>query len=311
MGGVTIDGRTQPPGTDQPDGWVPAGSGGPGYPPYVSYPAPLPVDPARRRRRRIFGALAAAWALILLASGAWYSFHGAHTVREQTTIAQAAPVVDEAAARVLAAAGTGPVAMIGGYASTGGCDVTPVRRGEEWARGVRFATPVGTERELLKRIGDGLPPRYQARVHNGANSTTLYADAGDYVAISGAVQSPGLVKVLVTTGCRTVGHQPATDPTSAPDGPERSAVTTLLSAVGATATTWAVHDLNCGPAGGGPVRTVTATAQPPAGGLAAAAGSGAVVSDAKLVAARTGTLGTIASVDPDTLTVSATTGTCG
>jgi hypothetical protein len=311
MGGVTIDGTTQPPGTDQPEAGVPVGAGVPGYPAYyVSYPAPRPVDPAQRRRRRIFGALAAFWALVLLGSGIWYSFHGAHTVREQTTIAQSAPVVDEAAARVLAAAGTGPVAMIGGFTSTGGCDVTPVRRGEEWARGVRFATPVGTEPALLQRIGDGLPARYDARVHTGTKATTLYADAGDYVAISGAVESPGLVKVLVTTGCRPVGHQPAADPASAPDGPERTAVTTLLSALGATPANWAVHDLSCGPAGGGSVRTVTATAPTPSGGLAPAAGSGTVVRTDELVAARSGAVATIVRGDTDTVTVSATTGAC-
>ncbi len=301
MGGVTIDGTTQPPGARAPDGSAPV---------YLSYPAPLPEPPgARRRRRRLF-ALGALWALVLLASGVWYALHGGHTVREQTTIAQAAPVVDEATAWVLSAAGPGPVAAIGGYTSAGGCDITPVRRGEQWGRAIRLATPPGSERALLERIGAGLPARYAARVHTGDVSSTLYADAGDYVAVSGKVEAPGLVRVAVSTGCRPVPHRPAADPSSAPAGAERAAVEQALRGLGSAATGWAVHELPCGPVGGGRVRTVTATAAAPAGALTAAAAGTAVVNSPELVATRDGTVGTMARRDGDTLTVSATSGTC-
>ena len=78
--------------------------------PYISYPAPPPPPYGDPRKRRILLAVAAAWGLVLATTGIWYSLHGRHTARDQTTIAQAQPTVDQAITAVVRAAtseGTG------------------------------------------------------------------------------------------------------------------------------------------------------------------------------------------------------------
>lgn len=288
-----------------PPDWVPH---------YVAYPAPLPAPPGRRRRRLVIGGLATVWALVLLVTGVWYAFQGGHTVREQTTIAQAGPVVDGATAQVLRAAGPGAVAEISGYASAGGCDITPVRKGENWQRSVRLVTPADGEPGLLARIAGALPEGYKARVHHDGRATTLFADAGDYVAVNGAIEGPGLVRVVVSTGCRPLGHAPATDPTTEPSGPGHDRVLAVLGGYAVGAASWQSHELNCGTAGGGTVRTDSAVAtgvppqplnqaeQPPGQPFVAAT---------NLVATLEAGTATIARIANATLTVSVTTGACG
>jgi hypothetical protein len=312
MGGVSIEGATQP-APDQPTGDSPVPADAVAY--YYAHPAPTaPFPPERRRRRRALLAVCAAWLLVLLGTGTWYSFRGQPTVREQTSIAQARPVVDSAAGWVLRAAGAQPVAELGAYAKAGDCDITPVRGGEEWVRGLRLATVVGGEESLLRQIAAGLPHGYAARVHPGP-VPSLYADAGDYVAVRGAIEAPGLIHVQITTGCRSVGHRPAADPTVASAGAERTAVEAALAALGASATQWATDELSCAGAGGaaGTVRTVTATVPDTTVGAldqdTAPAGTPLVAGE-HVRAVRDGNVGTLVRNSGGTLTVSATTGTC-
>src|SRR5262245_50676538 len=129
-----------------------------GWPPVVAFPPPAP--PANPRRRRVLIALAVAWALALVGTGIWYSFHGTATVRDQTTVAQAEPRVDTAVGRVLVAAGSEPVPAVSGYEKAGDCDLTPVRGGALYQRSVRLYVPVGGERDLLGRVAAGLPREY-------------------------------------------------------------------------------------------------------------------------------------------------------
>ncbi|HKS97943.1 MAG TPA: hypothetical protein VJT31_00305, partial [Rugosimonospora sp.] len=164
--------------------------------PVVGFPASPP--PERPRRRRLFTAVAVAWALLLLGTGLWYALHGEPTVRDQTTIAQAQPRVDEAVGTVLAAAGTGPVAAVSGFQKASDCAVTPVRAGARYQRSVLLYTAVGGEGELLSTIAAGLPPRYHARVDRSG----LVADAGYYVLVTGDAPQPGVVRVIAATGCR-------------------------------------------------------------------------------------------------------------
>ncbi len=312
MVGVTIDGTNQPAsppqfGPDQPVEY-------PTPPPYyLAYPQPLPGSPQQRKRRRFLVTITTVWVLVLLVSGVWYSFHGAHTVREQTTIAQAAPVVDAATGWVVHAAGPGPVVEVGGYVSSGNCDITPVRAGEQWQRGIRLATPVGSEPALLKQISAGLPSGYHARVHSAGAASTLFADAGDYVGVLGSIEGPGLVRVVVNTGCRAVGHRPTADPTSPPTGPAGDAVESVLSGFGVTAAGWQRHEVSCGAAGSGSVVTVSAVASGVPGQAldkGPTPNGTVVVSGGKLLAVRDGAVATLARADLTTFTVSATTGTC-
>jgi hypothetical protein len=259
-------------------------------PPYLAYPAPLPPqgDP---RKRRVLLAVAAVWGLLLATTGIWYSFHGRHTAREQTTIAQAQPTVDQAISQVVRAAGASAVPAVFGFDKVSDCQVTPIRGGAKYERMVWLFVPVDGEPALLDRIAAGLPAGYHARAHHspGGALHTLTADAGDFVAVNGSVPVPGLVSVKAETGCRTLGHEPAADPTTAP-GTDPLGVTGV----------WRLHSLPCG------LRTaaVAGPATKPVSGLPR---TGAVVATADVYADHAG-LGARHTADTVTLTV--TTGTC-
>ena len=67
-----------------------------------------------------------------------YALHGEPSVREQTTIGNARPVVDRAIVDVVAAAGAGPVVAVSGFDRVRSCKITPVRSGVEFRRDVTF-----------------------------------------------------------------------------------------------------------------------------------------------------------------------------
>jgi len=250
-------------------------------------PAP-PAAPARdSRRRRVLLAVALVWGLVLATVGIWYSFHGRPTAREQTTIAQAQPVVDRAIENVVRAAGLAAVPAVFGFGKVSDCDVTPIRGGVRYERTVWLYTAAGGEADLLDRIVDGLPARYKAEAHGTPH--TMTADAGFFVTVNGSIPVPGLVSVKAGTGCRTLGHQPAADPTTAP-GPDP------LGVRGA----WQVHTLPCG------LRTV-AVAGPATRSLSTLPHDGAVVATGDVYADRTGLA---ARTDAGTVTLTTTTGTC-
>ncbi|OLB81697.1 MAG: hypothetical protein AUI14_02320 [Actinobacteria bacterium 13_2_20CM_2_71_6] len=257
----------------------------------LSLAPPPPWPPANPRRRRVLIAVAVAWGLLLAATGLWYSFHGRPTAREQTTIAQAQPTVDQAIENVVRAAGSAVVPAVFGYEKVADCDVTPIRRGSTYARVAWFYTPVGSEPALLDRIVAGLPAGYDANATHseGGALHTLTADAGNFVAVRGTVAASGLVEIKATTGCRTLGHQPAADP-SAPPG------TNPLGVTG----TWRLHTLPCG------LRTLSVTG-PVGKPLSTLPRADAVVSTAELYADRTGLA---VRTEADVATLTTTSGTC-
>src|SRR6266516_2485140 len=156
-------------------------------PVYLPYPPPPLPPPPNPRVRRALIAVAAAWALLLAVTGVWYSLHGHPTDREQTTVAAAEPVVDQAITEVVRAAGRSVVPALSGFEKTGDCSVTPIRSGAEYQRLVLLYTPVGSEPELLDRIAAGLPSGYRPVVRHSTGSLvhTLAADAGYFVAVTG------------------------------------------------------------------------------------------------------------------------------
>jgi hypothetical protein len=107
-------------------------------------------------------------------------------------------------------------------------------------------TAAGSEPGLEDRIAAGLPASYQARsAHSPSGAIhTLTADAGDYVQVTGGFDRAGLLKIIVGTGCRTLGHQPAGDPS--PGDADRAALQPTVAALGMTGTAWSVHELPCG-----------------------------------------------------------------
>ena len=163
----------------------------------VTYvPATPPRDP---RKRRALLAVALVWGLLLTAGGIWYSLHGRPTAREQTTVAEAEPVVDRAVENVVRAAGSAAVPAVFGFDKVSDCDVTPVRGGVTYERALWLFTPTGGEADLLDRIAHALPERYNAQVQ-AAGSPTFTADAGFFVAVRGSVPVPGLARVARQAG---------------------------------------------------------------------------------------------------------------
>jgi hypothetical protein len=157
--------------------------------------------------RRWFAVVAGAW-LAILAVSAWVGFaQPTATERDQTTVAAARPVVDEAIARVAAAVaadGSGVVA-VSGFERVGPCEISVVRDGERYRRGLVAMVPPGTEAELMDQVAGALPESYRAAVRR-TEAPRLTADAGFWVLLSASVTAPGEVRFLADTGdCRPLG----------------------------------------------------------------------------------------------------------
>jgi hypothetical protein len=247
----------------------------------------------------------------VLGAGVWSTSHEAPSAREQTTIAQALPVVDTAIADAVTAAGTtDTVAAISGYTRLdGACRVTSVRTGARYERAVLVYTAPGTEPAVLDRIAAGLPAGYRARVRHVGPVSTLDADAGTFVAVSGAITAPGVVRISADTGCRPQDG-PVTETAPSTVDADRAAVTAVFAALGVTPQDWQVHQVPC--RGGGTLWTVEATA-PATAGIdlrGALRQAPAVVARSDVYAYRSGPVGVAVRGSGGLLDVSATTG-CG
>jgi hypothetical protein len=196
--------------------------------------------------------LSVVWLLALLVGAIYYSKHGTATVREQTTVSAARPVVDRAVADVVTAAGSGPIVTISDFAKTENCSITPVRSGVAYARSVTLYTKPGTEATVLKTIAARLPERYHASV--GTKPASLYADAGEFVGVIGTVKSPGQIQVRAVTGCRSIGDPLPTAASAASPAPE---IATVLSTLGVQAGSVTRTAVSC--PDGGVIATDTAT----------------------------------------------------
>ena len=185
------------------------------------------------------------WILVLVAGAVYYSRHGQATIRQQTTISSGRPVVDRAVVDVVTAAGSDPLISMSDFAKVANCSITPVRSGAEYSRSIMLYAPPGSESTVLKTIADGLPARYRAT--SAAKPTpSLYADAGDFVAVLGSVKGPGQIQVRAVTGCRPLGDKlPAAASVEAP-APE---VASVLNALGLQAGSIARTQVSC-PDGG-------------------------------------------------------------
>lgn len=145
-----------------------------------------------------------AWAALLLVLAYVSINRDEPTVREQRSLADAAPVVQRALGDLVAAAGPDVVVELTDATVREGCRITPVRSGATLERAVRFHVAEAEESALLDRIAQQLPADYRARARPSADGSThtLRADAGEFVAVKGKVAEPGLVTVTVSTGCR-------------------------------------------------------------------------------------------------------------
>ena len=207
------------------------------------------------------------WVLVLAGSAGYGFLNAAPTDREQTTVAQAKPVADEAVARLATAASADGAAAvaISGFENVGPCDVSVFRGGERYRRAVTAIVTPGSESDLLTKVSSRLPASYHPVVRTGA-LPRLTADAGFFVLITATVTAPGEVSFYADTGdCRPAGGGIAADPTAqVPAGPVQDVIDRLHVA-GNDRHTFAVSCPD-----GGLVGTVEARAGRYAGALDAA-----------------------------------------
>ncbi len=207
------------------------------------------------------------WVVALVGLGVWGVLSGSPTDRSQTTVAQALPAVDHATAEIASAATVDgqAVVSISDFVALARCHVTPIRSGGEYQRSVTALVHPGTEDAFLQRVAHRLPASYQATVDSGP-PTTLTADAGFFVGLSGSTIAPGVVRFVLDTGkCRAVGDLPRT--AASPTPAEQAPVRDVLTRLGVSAQSWQRYQVAC--PGGGTLTTVEAVAQgAPAGPLA-------------------------------------------
>lgn len=276
----------------------------------------------RRRPRRWLVVVAVVWALILAGGAAWAIGHGRATAREQTTIEQARPAVDRAIADLaVAAAGDGrSVVAISGFERVAGCRITVFRQGARYERSLTVLVPVEEEAAVLDRVARALPARFDARVYGGP-APRLVADPGDYVAVAGRIQSPGEIRFVADTGCRSEpGAVAASDSPVAADAVAEQRTEVLLTTLRADASA-ETHTYRVPCPDGGFISTVEAHATLPATTAPLdvmlaptlprdTAGSARAVSTPDLVYFRVGSVSVIARTVDDDLLIAATTTPC-
>lgn len=276
---------------------------------------PRTTPPVRSRGRRWLLGGTVVWALALLAAVYVSVERDPPTVREQSSIEQAAPVVDRAAGELVRAAGDGVVAVVAPPVLTNGCRITSARTGADLRREVTVHTTPAGGPALLDRLRQRLPEAYGVRVRGAgdAGPAALRADAGEFVGIRGSVVRPGVVRLAVATGCRppspgfVLDAEPLGSPVDrlsaralvglTPDAAERGPSTTVPCPAGAV------------------VVTAVATVHPPAmparlsAVVPAPRGADVLVDEPGRYVYRTGDAGVVVEADEDRVRAAAT-GNC-
>ena len=208
--------------------------------------------------------IAVVWGVLLAIGMGWALARGGPTAREQTTVADALPVVNRAVARIASAATADgqAVAAISGFDRVGECSVTVVRSGERYQRAVTVVVTPGTEAALIERVGARLPADYQVNVTTGT-VPRMVADAGLWVRLNGSVTGKGQVRFVADTGaCRPLGdlvtatgkQTPAGDPAGVDAGRREAAM--ALARLRVSPAQWNTYRVPC--PGGGAISTVEA-----------------------------------------------------
>lgn len=150
------------------------------------------------RKRTLFYAGIAAWAVLLAGLG-YYSYRsGPATVPGQTTVAQARATMDRVTGELTAVSSS---VRVSEYAEQP-CEITNARDGRALRRELTFTTTPGDEATLVRSLAAGLPAAYEATASGSADTPTLYADAGTFVAVRGRKSDPGTVLITLISGCR-------------------------------------------------------------------------------------------------------------
>jgi hypothetical protein len=259
--------------------------------------------------RKWFALLAGVWLVVLAVSAWWGVARPTPTERDQTTVAAARSVVDEAIARVGNAVGAeaGGVVAVSGFERVAACEVSVFRDGERYRRGLVAMVPPGTEADLMERVAEGLPASYRVGVSRG-DQPRLTADAGFWVLLTASVIAPGEVRFLADTGdCRPAGD---IDTADAPPGVRADPLPEVLTRLDLGAGTRQTASVSC--VDGGTLGTVEVRTEPYSGDLAVALadlpGATAVVRSPRLYAYRSGDTQVAVRAHDDETIITATTG---
>jgi hypothetical protein len=149
----------------------------------------------------VWWAVIVAWAVLLAGLGSWSALRSPPTVREQSDLAAAKQVMDGVVGRISGNVPRDWQFLDEGYKEES-CELTLVRQGRKATRSLRLTGPAATENDAVSEIatvvdGDDL----RLRPANGP-AESFISDAGEYVAVRGQIDAPGVIVVRLTSGCR-------------------------------------------------------------------------------------------------------------
>ncbi|WP_328462802.1 hypothetical protein OHA21_36240 [Actinoplanes sp. NBC_00393] len=261
------------------------------------------------RRGRWPAGLVAVWIVLLVAGVYWSARNDPATVQEQRDIGQAVPELRKATGMLVAAAQDERWVIRLGELRIESCSLNPAWTGKRVSRDLTVYVPEGEAAAALDGIAAGLPEKYGAGVvkTRGATRLSLYADAGEFIAIDAEAQSTDQVlTVRVDSGCRPpTGTVDQADP-AAGEAPEIFAAT--LATLGVSDDRAEVRAVAC--PGGGTAATYVAdagTTEPDGAPRGLPDGAMPVWSEGGEWAYRAGSASVVATADGGRLVVSVTT----
>ncbi|MEU4421133.1 hypothetical protein AB0F81_10930 [Actinoplanes sp. NPDC024001] len=209
---------------------------------------PPPVRPVRRRWWPVW--VVGAWSVVLLAGVFWSVRNDEATVPEQRDIGHAVPELRRATGALVAAAQDQRWATRLGEFQLVECSLNPAWTGRRASRDLTLYVPEGEARAALDGIAAGLPKSYGAGVvvARGGTQLSLFADAGEFIAIDAeAASTDQVLTVRLDSGCRPPADVAGPGDPAAGAAPELFRST--LAALGVTGAEPRIHAETC-PAGG-------------------------------------------------------------
>jgi len=154
--------------------------------------------PLSTNKSRLWWLVGGAWALLLLGLGAWSAFNSPASIRDQSTLASGKGTVDRVVGQISDELSEKWRLDDGGYYENT-CSITPMRDGKAATRTVTLSGPGGGEEAELGRLAE----QFDSRVKTTDSSvSSVYFDAGNFVAVRARENGSGVIVVELKTGCR-------------------------------------------------------------------------------------------------------------